>query len=465
MNWRFSTNVLLLSFLVFTRFLHGSGPPIRLHPDNPHYFLWRDQPTVLITAGEHYGAALNRSFDYVRYLDELKKHNFNLTRVFSGTYRELPGTFNITGNTLAPPEDKFLCPWSRVSAVGKFDLTKWDSTYFARVKDLLQKAGERGIVVELVLFCTMYDDTLWHASPMNIRNNVNGAGDVSRAQVFDGADKKLLAIQTELARKLATELNGFDNLYFEICNEPYERGGLTRDWNDKIATAIVEAESTLPNKHLIAQGFPPVNEPIRDLNPNISILNFHATSSKSVRFNYHLNKAIAFDETGGEQSDRRYRVDGWDFIVGGGAVYDHLDFSFTTSQPDGSAFPLPAGTPGGGGPEIRRQLQILKRFIESFDFIPMKPADDVIKTPAQSGQAIRVLAENGKAYALHIAGGASARFDMELPAGNYNAEWLNTKSGKIEKTDRFAHQSGLKQFNSPAFSDDIALKVIRSSAP
>src|SRR5207249_3782080 len=43
-------------------------PPLRLHPDNPHYLLFRGKPTVLITSGEHYGAVLNRAFDYLRYL-------------------------------------------------------------------------------------------------------------------------------------------------------------------------------------------------------------------------------------------------------------------------------------------------------------------------------------------------------------------------------------------------------------
>jgi hypothetical protein len=33
--------------------------PLRLHPDNPHYFEFRGEPTVLITAGEHYGAVMN----------------------------------------------------------------------------------------------------------------------------------------------------------------------------------------------------------------------------------------------------------------------------------------------------------------------------------------------------------------------------------------------------------------------
>src|SRR5512133_2685984 len=43
-----------------------------LHPANPHYFLFRGKPTVLITSGEHYGAVLNRDFDYLTYLDTLK---------------------------------------------------------------------------------------------------------------------------------------------------------------------------------------------------------------------------------------------------------------------------------------------------------------------------------------------------------------------------------------------------------
>src|SRR5687768_7389356 len=75
--------------------LVAAAEPIRLHPDNPHYFLFRGRPAVLVTAGEHYGAVLNRDFDYVRYLDVLKAHGFNLTRTFAGTYRELPGSFNI----------------------------------------------------------------------------------------------------------------------------------------------------------------------------------------------------------------------------------------------------------------------------------------------------------------------------------------------------------------------------------
>src|SRR5215813_11231341 len=77
-------------------------PPLALHPRNPHYFLFRGKPTILVTSAEHYGAVLNRDFDCVRYLDELSAHGLNLTRTFSGAYVEDDKAFNITRNTLAP---------------------------------------------------------------------------------------------------------------------------------------------------------------------------------------------------------------------------------------------------------------------------------------------------------------------------------------------------------------------------
>jgi hypothetical protein len=458
-----------------------AAEPIRLYPDNPHYFLWRGKPAVLITSGEHYGAVLNRDFNYITYLDELARYRFNLTRIFSGTYREVPGSFNIIGNTLAPAAGRFVCPWARSPTTGatdggnRFDITRWDEMYFARLKDFIRQASQRGVVVELVFFCTMYDDKVWESSPMHIRNNVNGVGQVGKHEVYSAEDPRMLEVQQAVVRKLVTELNAFDNLYYEVCNEPYERSGLTKSWNDRIIATVVETEAVLPKKHLIAQGFPRSSTAVADLNPHVSILNFHAEKPAAVRLNYHNNKVIAFDETGGaDRSDRKYRTEGWDWIVAGGGVYDHLDFSFTIDRPDGTAAPLPPGTPGGGGPELRRQLHILKDFIESFDFICMAPHDEIIKTnriallaseiPSSPAPTVRALAEIGNAYAIYVNGGAKTELELDLPANSYQAEWINPKSGRIDKTETFSHAGGRRTLASPAYSEDIALRVIRRAA-
>ena len=426
-----------------------AAEPVRLHPDNPHYFLFQGKPTVLITSGEHYGAVLNRDFDYARYLNALKEHGFNLTRVFSGTYREVPGSFNITGNTLAPAPGSFLCPWARRGE--KFDLAQTDPEYFKRLKAFVKLAGEKGIVVELVLFCTMYDEAVWKASPMNAVNNVNGVGKVGRYEVYSAKDKELLAVQKAVVWKIVSEMNAFKNLYYELCNEPYERGGLTEEWNEEIISTIVDAEASMPWRHLIAQGFPHSSKPIPKVNPHVSVINFHAAKPEFARVNYALNRVLADDETGGsDRSDRKYRTEAWQFMLAGGAVFDHLDFSFTTQHPDGMAIPLPPGTPGGGGPEFRRQLGILKRFLEGFDFIRMVP---------QTNSTAIVLAEAGKAYAAYLTEGTQRELQLDFPKGAYKAEWLNPKTGQVIRSEGFKHESGSRTLGAPQFSEDVALRL------
>src|SRR6266700_2657178 len=120
-----------------------SNSRLRLHPRNPHYFLFRGKPAVLVTSGEHYGAVLNLDFDFVKYLDTLHADKLNLTRTFSGAYCEPSGSFNIKSNTLAPARGRFIAPWARSDTPGypnggnKFDLTKWNEEYFTRLKQFI----------------------------------------------------------------------------------------------------------------------------------------------------------------------------------------------------------------------------------------------------------------------------------------------------------------------------------------
>lgn len=88
---------------------------------------------------------------------------------------------------------------------------------------------------------------------MNATNNVNRLGAIARTNVYD-PDKNggLLAVQEALARKVVTELSRFDNLYYELCNEPYF-GGVTPQWQQLICEAIVQTEQGLGKRHLISR--------------------------------------------------------------------------------------------------------------------------------------------------------------------------------------------------------------------
>jgi hypothetical protein len=454
----------------------STAGPLQLQPENPRYFLFRGKPAVLITSGEHYGAVLNRDFDYARYLDELHAHGFNLTRTFAGTYREVPGSFGIVANTLAPARGRYLCPWARSGVPGaldggaKFDLTKWDAAYFKRLKDFLRQAGKRGVVVELGLFCTIYDDRLWQVNPMNAANNVNGVGKVPRLQVYALKEPALTAVQDAVVWKILTELKDFDNVFYEVCNEPYF-GGVTREWTDHIIDTIVRTEKGLAGRHLISQNISNGSAKVDRPNPAVSVFNFHyAAPPDTVALNYDLRRAIADDETGFRgTADLPYRREGWDFILAGGAVFSNLDYSFTCARPDGTA--RVTASPGGGGRPLRKQLKILKDFIEDFDFIRMAPHNEVLRggyvkvplagSPAQANASARVLAEPGKAYAIYVKGGVRAELALNLPPGRYKAAWVNPVTGKVDKRQTFRHDKGTKTLVSPAYVEDIALRLKR----
>jgi len=438
--------------------------PLALHPENPHYLLFRGKPAVLVTSGEHYGAVLNLDFDYVPYLDALKSAGLNLTRTFSGTYREVAGSFGITENTLAPAAaDRFACPWARTSTPGagdggaKFDLGRWNEAYFARLRGFVGEAGRRGIVVELCLFCTLYDDKLWAVNPMNAANNTAGIGKVSRKEVYALKEPGLTAAQEALVRKVVAELRDFDNLYYEICNEPYF-GGVTRPWTARIARTIAAAEASLPGRHLIAQNIANGSAKIDDPVPEVSIFNFHyASPPDTVKINFGLGKVLADDETGFKgKGDFWYRREGWEFLLAGGAIYSSLDYSFTCRRPDGTA-PITT-SPGGGGRALRRQLAILKTFLESFELVRMSPNPGCVKVKPGT---VRALVEEGSAYAIYVHGGGRADVTIDLPAGSYRAEWINTKTGGTDRREDFRHAGGVRSIGSPAYSEDVALRVKR----
>lgn len=442
-----------------------TAEPLRLHPDNPRYFDFRGKPTVLVTSGEHYGAVLNADFDNKKYLATLEKYGFNLTRTFSGAYCEPTGAFNIQQNTLAPAQGKLICPWARSDVDGyagggkKFDLDRWDDAYFARLKDFVAEAGRRGVVVEMVLFCPFYDESQWRISPMNAANNTNGVGKVGRNDVYALKEESLTKVQHALVVKLVTELNEFDNVYFEICNEPYF-GGVTRQWQDRIADLVAATEDKLPKRHLIAENVANKSKKVERPHPKVSIFNFHyATPPETVAMNWHLNRPIGDDETGFRGSDDLvYRSEGWEFLLAGGSVYDNLDYSFAVGHEDGTA---KNKAPGGGSPALHDQLKILKEFIHGFDFLRMKPDQSIVKGGVPSKGAVHVLANPGREYAVYVRGGEQTKLSLELPEGKYRATWIDTKSGQQAAGESFDHAGGTRVLASPGYREDIALAVRR----
>lgn len=468
--------------------------PIRLHPKNPHYFLYRGKAVALITSGEHYGAVMNADFDYRRYLAALAAEGMNYTRLFAGSYREVPAkSFGIQRNTLAPAPGRFVAPWARAETPGyegggnKFDLDRWNPEFFARFHDFLSEAALRGVVVEVTLFSSHYQEMHWKVSALNPANNVNGTAAIDWRKLHTLENGNILARQERYTRKLVREANAFDNVIFEIQNEPWsDRTVLARvvnpylpppardkypnsvdladelsmAWQARAAEWIASEESALPNHHLIAQNYCNFLFPVRQLVPGISIVNFHYAYPEAVLLNYGLGKAISNDETGFlGRDDAAYRRQAWNFMLSGGGVFDSLDYSFSAGREDGTDTE-PNG-PGGGSPALRRQLRVLREFLQKLPLEELAPDAHVVKHAA--GVYARVLSSPGREYGMYLDGAGPSEVTLELPAGAYSGEWIDVETGNTVRAESFRHAGGARVLQSPGFREGIALRLERGT--
>jgi len=301
---------------------------LKLCSSNHHYLMYENKPVILITSAEHYGALLNLDFDYISYLDALHKERMNNTRVFSGAYVERKDNIKFIeyGNTLAPKPGRLITPWKRSNVPGyanggnKFNLDQWDEKYFLRIKDILKQAAKRNTMVEFTLFGNQYGDGIYSYSPLYPDNNIQGVG-IKRKEGFldfqSLKDSALLARQDAMVAKIVEELNDFDNLYYEISNEPYNEvkdSSLVDKWHVHMVNLIRKTEEALSKKHLVS-----CNQAIVD-NPQVNIANYHYVhipNSPDFDSLLRLNKVISMNETMGSLKDENsndVRVEAWDLF-------------------------------------------------------------------------------------------------------------------------------------------------------
>ncbi|MBI2497298.1 MAG: hypothetical protein HYV75_05045, partial [Opitutae bacterium] len=417
--------------------------PIRLHPENPRRFLFRGQPTVLLTVGESYGSLINGRFDFHPYFNVLAADGLNHTRVFAGTFRAAAPA----GTGLSPRgRHDAVLPWAWSDQPGgfdgvKFDLDRWNPAYFERLQALLTAAGERGIVVELVLFCSYYNDRQWDADPLNAANNIQGEGTLrDRREILTLRHPGIVARQRQLVDRLVRACRDFDNVYFEIANEGYWSNGgpaavTAADraaWHQEMIRAVLAAEAGLPpsRRHMIA-----INDTFDglDLSP-VSVLNFHYLEdgkfmgAMQALDRVHLDKALMFDETEftGSKRVRRYtpadaRAEAWEFMLGGGSGYSNLAHEFYQPPDEGDTSPAAV--------QLRSAIGRLKLFLDGLDLVRLRRDTTVLAEPMPPGVFARASSDPGKFYAVYFhqsdwGGGKSEkrRPSYEIRPGNYRTD-------------------------------------------
>jgi hypothetical protein len=464
--------------------------PIQIHPDNPHYFLFRGLPTLLITSAEHYGAVINLDFDYLPYLDALAAYGLNCTRIYPGAYIE-PEEYFIHDNTLGPRPGRQCLPWARSDVPGyplggnKFDLDRWDPQYFHRLVDFIAEAGKRAVVVEICLFNAAYPDT-WSKMPLYYENNLQEVGHCACKDVQTLKDAALVARHEGYVRKITQAVNAFDNVILEICDEPGLHGTPPEEytaWIGRLMDVIIETEASLPNQHLIAQQVCGTLGGLGDFSsdPRLSVITgqyIGETDGKQfggiqlLDTDYGYNKPIELNETAfypiWYEGDRlgASRAEAWEFILGGGASFNHLNGLFSTFNPSA------AGTENDA---VLGQLKILKTFIETMDFIRMQRDPGLVASGVPDGAYTRGISEAGKQYALYLhhsrnekvkyvvqPGDYQARLLLDMTPGEYQVEWVEPATGRVLQSENIRHEQAMLELTTPKYAVDIAFRATRT---
>ncbi|OGG48688.1 MAG: hypothetical protein A3F84_29510 [Candidatus Handelsmanbacteria bacterium RIFCSPLOWO2_12_FULL_64_10] len=502
-----------------------SSQVFSVHPRNPRCFVYRGRPFKVLTSAEHYGAVLNADFDYDVYLEEMQRTGQNATRVFT-FYRETAASIPGPGpmNTLAPTPEGSVMPWERVAGRGKaadgldrFDLDRWNAAYFERLKAFVGKCGDRGVVCEIVLFCNPYDQGKYDLFPCSRVSNVNGVGeDLDRPQGFMTLDAPSITVfQERFVRKMAEELNPFDNVYYEICNEPNFSGDSPEAaerkvvaWHARIARVLREAEAGLPHRHLIAANAHCVvkvsGDPSRPVvrhedlsyfeNPDIDVVNYHYISRKAVAQGLHFfqppgkaayagltwhflrerdrfEKPVVFDETfsgvvrGAPERLAVNRAEAWEMILSGGAGYSNLDWSFTQADETGAGkVPIGDGRRLDWRP-LRAWLHVFRRLLEQYDLAALVPAVGLVSgevpgcghAAATDGRGRYILyLVDEKMYQLEACEPRRATLSLALPAGQYSVKAFDPRTGEVREIPE-VHSAGPARLEVPAFNEDVAV--------
>ena len=501
--------------------------PIQIHSENPKLFEFRDKPLVLVTATEHYGAVMNRPFNFETYLADVAEKRITLTRLFTH-FRELQTPIN-PYSTCKPESPDYLAPFERTGPGRahdqelKFDLDRPNPEFYERLHRFLSLASDYDVIVEVVLFSNTYSDDVWSLNPLNAKNNVNDVEEIAWADYLSQRHSKLLTYQLTHLQRIVTETNHYDNVIYEICNEPGAAKGLAvpggdnypsceevNQWLATMISTVRQIEADLPNQHLIAGQEAFAYVPFEQGSDHsfhtldYDVVNVHPLPNTTYRGKRYdlgafMSKQLAlralrdyclatYDEPRPLNQDEdniasQYKdVDAWTIhrkrawtTLLSGAHYDYIDFSITIYSEAGTA---------QSQRYIRSWMKHLSEFIHSFDLVQARPLSDVVEAapPSTLAMAFGVADEELCVYLADERELPAARdlpdgqegdpkagspiegtILLNLPEGTYRVSCLDPKTGLYSPalTIQGSQQTRLAL---PLFVHDLVIRLTRISA-
>jgi hypothetical protein len=434
-------------------------------------------------------------------------------------FRELQTSQN-PYSTCKPESPDYVSPFKRtgpgtaLDGQPKYDLNQWNPEFFERLHRFLSLASDYGIIVEVVFLSNTYSPVVWSLNPLNAKNNLNDVEEIEWQDYMTIRHPNLFQWQCAHVRKIVEETNQYDNIIYEICNEP---GGKlpgdnnptleeVNDWQMAIAKLVRETEADLPNKHLIAGQEAFTYNPWEQASDKsfkdfgIDIVNIHPLPnttydgviydmgkfmSKQLKLRAlrdyclatsHEPKPLNLDEDNVASQYKDY--DGWTIhrkrawiALFCGCHYDYIDFSIINH--------CEKGTPESQRC-IRTWMKHLSEFIHSVDLVRARPLSGWLQEQpdktARNNARLRlcveaVLAVEGEDYCIYLADEREltdpsagdtiqGNIAFALPEGSYKMACFSPATGMYSpwiSVDSGNHIC----VSVPVFQHDIVIRIKR----
>ncbi|MBM3234848.1 hypothetical protein FJZ31_00980 [Candidatus Poribacteria bacterium] len=445
--------------------------PLKIHPDNPRYFIDGSGKVVYLTGSHTWGNLQDYGetnpppvFDYTGYLDFMQQHNHNFMRMWMW---ESPHAKDKAGSVdnyyTQPMHYERTGPGKANDGGPKFDITKFNQQYFDRLRSRVIAAGERGIYVSVMLFegwsvknfIPGRQVFIYH--PYYPDNNINGInGDPNNSgEGLETHSLKLPAItllQEAYVRKVIDTVNDLDNVLYEISNE--SALPRTKDWQYYMINYIKQYEAGKPKQHPVGMTghSGPIDQYLFDspadwISPG--------TPDYHNRNNKEITNPLATD-------GRKVIIQDTDHL---GAMYLEDDAAFSRAWVwktfTRGYNPIlmemhqtnPMGDWRAGFVAARKAMGQTLAYASKMNLVAMTPRNDLASTQY-------CLANPGREYLIYQPEKGECRVILEK--GTYSVEWFNPSTGNLLKNSTISVQAGACTFKAPFAGDAVLYLAICS---
>jgi hypothetical protein len=226
---------------------------LRKHPTNPRYVTDNSGKAIYLTGshiwdGIQSPTSANRTFAFFSdFLDYVQSFDHNFVRLWTGwAYLGFqPYPWNRPG------------PGTASDGNPRFDMKSFNQSYFDYLRKCLQEIEDRGMYCSIMFFGSHnrfkkdFSGVAWQEDN-NINSELANAFSKTDGYSWFTTNSAAVEVQRRTLRKFIDEFQNFDNIMWEIMNEP---GGATSaqvNWHKGMVNYVKSYEqNTYGRKHLV----------------------------------------------------------------------------------------------------------------------------------------------------------------------------------------------------------------------